>query len=58
MKEMDLDQIRIAMVEISGDSTNGSKLKKDFPKDYAELEKEIKTIFKSGLALDIPPEVP
>ena len=58
MKEMDLDQIRVAMVEISGKATKGSKLKKKFPEHYAIYEKQIKEGFDAGLSLYIPPEIP
>lgn len=57
MKEMDLDQIRVAMVEISGNRTKGSKLKKEFPEHYAIYEKQIDEIKASGGIIDIPPEV-
>jgi hypothetical protein len=58
MKEMDLDQVRIAMVEITNNRTKGSKLKKSFPHHYAIYEKEIKEIKESGGIVDIPPEIP
>lgn len=58
MKEMDLDQVRIAMVEITNNRTEGSKLKKSFPDHYAIYQKEIDEIKASGGIVDIPPEIP
>jgi len=58
MKEMNLDQIRIAMVEIAGNRTKGSKLKKTYPEHYAIYKKQIKEIKDKGQIVDIPPEIP
>ncbi len=55
---MDSDQMRLAMIEITNDRTEGSKFKKDFPKQYQTLTDEINTIKKKGRLVEIPPEFP
>jgi hypothetical protein len=58
MKRMDSDQMRLAMIEITNDRTEGSKLKKAFPEQYQIFIDEINAIKKKGRLVEIPPEVP
>ena len=46
------------MIEISGNRTKESKLKKNYPEHYAIYEKQIKDIFDARLLLDVPPGFP
>lgn len=57
MKRMDLDQMRIAMVEITSGRIHGSELKKKFPEGYESLSKQIAEIKRQGKIVEIPPEI-
>ena len=53
--KMYADEMREAMIEITLEKPT-SKLKEKFPDQYAELEKEIAQIKRSGKEVEIPPE--
>lgn len=53
MKHMTPDQMRKAMIEITLNKKS-SRLKKDYPDEYLELQKEINEIKRSGMVVEIP----
>lgn len=55
---MNSTEMENAIIEISLDKTEGSKLRKKFPDQYKRLIVQIKEIKDDGDIVEIPPEIP